>query len=149
MSLESKIQEALKEAMKAKNQGAMRALRAVKSGILLVKTEKGANGEITAEQELALLQKLTKQRKESLEIFEQQGREDLATIEKEEIEVIEQFLPAQLSETEITEIINKITTQTNASSMKDMGKVMGIANKELAGRADGKLIASIVKSRLA
>lgn len=148
MTLEIKVQEALKTAMKAKNQGQMRALRAIKSAIILVKTEKGASGEISEEQELSLLQKLTKQRKESLEIFEQQGRTDLADKEKEEIEVIEQFLPAQLSEEEISEIISTIIAKTGASTMKDMGKVMGMANKELAGRADGKLIATLVKSKL-
>ncbi len=149
MSLESKVQEALKSAMKNKDQAAMRSLRAVKSAILLIKTDTGFTGEVTEEQELALLQKLVKQRKESLDIFEKQNRADLAVKEQEEITVIEQFLPEQLSEEEITTTINAIIEKTGASSMKDMGKVMGMANKELAGRADGKLIATIVKARLA
>ena len=149
MSLESKVQEELKSAMKNKDQAAMRSLRAVKSAILLIKTDTGFTGEVTEEQELALLQKLVKQRKESLDIFEKQNRADLAVKEQEEITVIEQFLPEQLSEEEITATINAIIEKTGASSMKDMGKVMGMANKELAGRADGKLIATIVKARLA
>ena len=149
MSLESKVQEALKSAMKNKDQAAMRSLRAVKSAILLIKTDTGFTGEVTEEQELALLQKLVKQRKESLDIFEKQNRADLAVKEQEEITVIEQFLPEQLSEEEITTTINAIIEKTGASSMKDMGKVMGMATKELAGRADGKLIATIVKARLA
>lgn len=148
MSLENKIQEALKNAMKNKNQAAMRTLRAVKSAILLIKTDKDFNGTVSEEQELSLLQKLVKQRKESLDIFEKQGRADLAEKEQEEIEVIEQFLPAQLNENEISEIISNIISKTGAASMKDMGKVMGLANKELAGRADGKLIATIVKNKL-
>jgi len=149
MSLESKVQDALKNAMKSKDQAAMRTLRAVKSAILLIKTNKDYDGTVTEEQELALLQKLVKQRKESLEIFEKQGRSDLAEKELEEIKVIEQFLPEQLSEEEITEKVVAIIEKTGASSMKDMGKVMGMANKELAGRADGKLIATIVKAKLA
>lgn len=149
MSLELKVQEALKNAMKNKDQAAMRTLRSIKSAILLLKTEKDFNGTITEDQELSMLQKLVKQRKESLEVFTQQGREDLAEKEKEEIAVIEQFLPEQLSEEEVKDIVSQIVEKTGASSMKDMGKVMGMANKELAGRADGKLIASIVKSILA
>lgn len=148
MSLESKIQEALINAMKEKNQGAMRTLRAVKSAISIIKTNKNFKGEITKEQELALVQKLTKQRKESLDIFIKQNRADLAEIEKEEIEIIEQFLPAQLSESEVSEIINNVIKETGALSIKDMGKVMALANKKLVGRADGQLIAKIVKSQL-
>lgn len=148
MSLEQKVQEELKTAMLEKNQASMRTLRAIKSALLLIKTEKGFSGSITPEQEIQVLQRMIKQRKESLEIYEKQAREDLAKTEKEEIEVIEQFLPKQLSENEIKEIIATIIEKTGASSMKDMGKVMGMANKEMAGKADGKTIAEVVKTSL-
>lgn len=148
MSLEQKVQEALKNAMLAKDQAGMRTLRAIKSALMLVKTEKGFSGEITAEQEIQILQKMVKQRKESLEVYENQGREDLAATEKEEIEIIEKFLPEQLSEEKIKAIVSSIIEKTGASSMKDMGKVMGMANKEMAGKADGKTIAEIVKASL-
>ncbi|MCB0537255.1 MAG: GatB/YqeY domain-containing protein [Chitinophagales bacterium] len=148
MGLEQKVQEALKKAMLAKDQAGMRTLRAIKSALMLVKTEKGFSGEITEEQEIQILQKMVKQRKESLDVYENQGREDLAATEKEEIEIIEKFLPEQLNEDKIRAIIATIIQKTGASSMKDMGKVMGMANKEMAGKADGKTIAEIVKASL-
>ena len=148
MSLEKKINDDLKSAMKAKDQVKMRGIRAIKSAILLLKTD-GTGKDIDAAAEIKLLQKLVKQRKDSLEIYQKQGREDLANTEKEEIEVISQYLPEQMSEDEIKEVVQKIIDQTGASSMKDMGRVMGMASKELAGRADGGSIATIVKQLLA
>ncbi len=148
MSLESKVQDALKKAMIAKDQVSLRTLRAIKAAVLLIKTEKGFSGEVTDAQELATLQKMVKQRREAMNIFETQGRTDLAEIEKEEIAVIERFLPEQLAEDEIKAIVKEIVEQTNASSMKDMGKVIGIANQKIAGRAEGATIANIVKSML-
>lgn len=148
MSLESKVQDALKKAMIAKDQVSLRTLRAIKAAVLLIKTEKGFSGEVTDAQELATLQKMVKQRREAMNIFETQGRTDLAEIEKEEIAVIERFLPEQLAEDEIKAIVKEIVEQTNASSMKDMGKVIGIANQKIAGRGEGATIANIVKSML-
>ena len=148
MSLQVKIMDAMKIAMKSKDSEALQALRSVKSAILLAQTESGAKAELTEEVELKILQKLVKQRKDSAAIFSEQGREDLATPELAEANVISQFLPAQLSEEEIAKVIDSIITQTGASSMKDMGKVMGMANGQLAGKADGKTISSIVKDRL-
>ena len=139
----------LKTAMLAKDEKALRSLRAIKSAIIIAKTSEGAHGEIKEDDEIKLLQKLVKQRKDSLEIYEKQNRKDLAEKEKEEIEVIEKFLPKQMDETELKEIIGKIITETGASSPADMGKVMGAANKQLAGKADGKTIAGIVKELLA
>lgn len=149
MSLELKVQQAMKEAMMAKNQTTLRGLRAIKSAIMLLKTEKGFTGEVTEDKEIALLQKLSKQRKESYEIFTQQGREDLAQVEKEEIEVIEKFLPDQLSEVELTQIIKDIIAQTSATSIQDMGKVMGVATSKIAGRADNKIVSQLIRSLLA
>jgi len=148
MSLQVKIMDAMKIAMKSKDSEALQALRSVKSAILLAQTESGAKAELTEEVELKILQKLVKQRKDSAAIFSEQGREDLATPELAEAKVISQFLPAQLSEEEIAKVIDSIIAQTGASSMKDMGKVMGMANGQLAGKADGKTISSIVKDRL-
>jgi len=148
MSLEQKVMADLKTAMLAKDEKSLRALRAIKSAIIIAKTSEGAHGEIKEEDEIKLLQKLVKQRKDSLEIYEKQNREDLAAKEKEEIEVIEKFLPKQMDEAELKEIITKIITETGASSPADMGKVMGAANKQLAGKADGKKIAGIVKELL-
>lgn len=145
MSLQAKITEALKEAMKAKNTLALESLRAIKSAILLANTEAGAGGELSEEDEIKLLQRLVKQRKESAVLYEQQGRKDLSDTELAQAEVISQFLPKQLSEAEIHEVITQIVAQTGASGMKDMGKVMGEASKQLAGKADGKLISEIVK----
>ncbi|PTS98334.1 glutamyl-tRNA amidotransferase [Pedobacter sp. HMWF019] len=143
------IDQEIKKAMLAKDQAQLRGLRAIKAALLLAKTEKGSAEEITEDTEIKILQKLIKQRKESSDIYKQQGRADLAQVEDEEIDVIGQFLPKQLEKAEVEEIISKIIAAAGANSMKDMGKVIGLANKELAGKADGKLIAEIVKSQLA
>jgi uncharacterized protein YqeY len=148
MSLEQKVMGDLKTAMLSKDEKSLRALRAIKAAIINAKTAEGAGGEIKEEDEIKLLQKLVKQRKDSLEIYQKQNREDLAVKEKEEIEVIEKFLPKQLDEAELKTIISKIIDETGASSPSDMGKIMGIANKQLAGKADGKTIAGIVKEIL-
>lgn len=148
MSLEAKIMESLKTAMKAKDEVALRTLRAIKAAIIIEKTAEGATGEIDEATEIKMLQKMAKQRKDSLEIFEQQQREDLASKEREELAIIEQFLPAQMNEEEIKQALQLVIAQVGASSMADLGKVMGIASKELAGKADGKLIASLVKELL-
>jgi uncharacterized protein YqeY len=149
MSLEQEVMTQLKDAMKAKDEGLLRGLRAIKAEIIKAKTEPGANGEVTAEGELKLLQKLVKQRRDSLEIFQQQNRPDLATKEQEEIAVIEKFLPKQLNEAELKEAVAAIIASTGAAGPQDMGKVMGIASKQLAGKADGKLVAATVKELLA
>jgi hypothetical protein len=148
MSLEAKIMESLKTAMKAKDEVALRTLRAIKAAIIIEKTAEGASGEIDEATEIKMLQKMAKQRKDSLQIFEQQQREDLASKEREELAIIEQFLPAQMSEEEIKQALQQIINTVGASSMADLGKVMGIASKELAGKADGKLIAALVKELL-
>jgi uncharacterized protein len=148
MSLEQKVMAELKTAMLAKDEKSLRSLRAIKSAIILAKTAEGAGGEIKEEDEVKLLQKLVKQRKDSLEIYEKQNREDLAEKEREEISVIEKFLPKQLDEAELRTIIQKIIDETGASSPADMGKVMGAANKQLAGKAEGKTIAGIAKDIL-
>lgn len=148
MSLEQKIMTELKTAMLAKDEKALRSLRAVKAAILLAKTSEGAGGGLKEEDEVKILQKLVKQRKDSLEIFQQQNRADLAKKEEEEIGVIEKFLPKQLSADELKTIIAKIIADTGASSPADMGKVMGAATKQLAGKADGKAISAIVKELL-
>ncbi|MBS1640010.1 MAG: GatB/YqeY domain-containing protein [Bacteroidetes bacterium] len=148
MSLEQQVMSEMKDAMKAKNEALLRGLRAIKAEIIKAKTEPGANGQVTEEGELKLLQKLVKQRKDSLEIFKQQNRADLAQKEEEEITVIEKFLPKQLTEAELKEIIAKIITEVGATSPADMGKVMGTATKQLAGKADGKAVSTIVKELL-
>ena len=145
MSLEQNIMAEMKEAMKSKNEAVLRSLRAIKAEIIKAKTEPGAGGEIDEATEQKFLQKMMKQRKDSLAIFEQQGRADLADKEKEEMAVIEKFLPKQLSESELKEAVGRIIATSGASSPADMGKVMGIASKELAGIADGKTISNIVK----
>ncbi len=147
MTLEDKINNDLKVAMKAKDQISLRGIRAIKSAILLAKTD-GSGEELNDAKEIKLLQKLVKQRKDSLEIYENQNREDLALKEREEIGVIEKYLPKQLDESELEEILQEIITQTGAESMRDMGKVMGMASKQLAGKADGKTISTIVKRLL-
>lgn len=149
MSLEEKVMADLKSAMLAKDEKSLRALRAIKSAIILAKTSEGAGGQIKEEDETKLLQKLVKQRKDSLEIYEKQNREDLAQKERDEIEVIEKFLPKQMDESELRKAISKIIQETGASSPADMGKVMSVANKQLAGKAEGKTIAAIVKELLA
>ena len=148
MSLEQKIMAEMKDAMKSKNESVLRSLRAIKAEIIKAKTEPGAGGEIDEATEQKFLQKMMKQRKDSLEIYEKQGREDLAVKEREEMEVIEKFLPKQLSEAEIKEAVAKIIAETGASSPADMGKEMGVASKQLAGLADGKTISNIVKELL-
>lgn len=149
MSLEQNVMTDLKAAMLAKDEKSLRSLRAIKSAIIIAKTAEGASGEINEEDEIKLLQKLVKQRKDSLEIYEKQNREDLAQKEREEIAVIEKFLPKQLSKEELKEVLRKIIVETGASSPADMGKVMGTANKQLSGKADGKTISGIVKELLA
>lgn len=149
MSLEVRIMDQLKQAMRDKNEVALRTLRAIKAAILLEKTATGAKEELTEADELKMLQKLSKQRKDSLEIFRAQNREDLAKIEEDELVIIEQFLPQQLSEAELTAKVQEIITAVGATSPADMGKVMGAASKGLAGQADGKLIADTVKKLLA
>jgi len=138
----------MKEAMKSKNEGVLRSLRAIKAEIIKAKTDPGAGGQIDEATEQKFLQKMMKQRRDSLEIFEKQGRADLAAKEKEEMAVIEKFLPKQLDEAAIKEVVAKIIAETGASSPADMGKVMGAASKALAGQADGKTISAIVKELL-
>jgi uncharacterized protein YqeY len=147
MTLEERIMQDLKEAMKAKDQAALRGIRAIKAAILLAKTD-GSGDEITPEREIKMLQKLVKQRRESLGIFEQQGRADLALIESEEIEVLERYLPKQLDGEALEAIVRNIIAETGATGVKDMGKVMGAATKQLAGQADGKVVGEVVKRLL-
>ena len=149
MNLEQKIMADLKTAMLARDEKTVRSLRAIKAAIILAKTSEGAGGEIKEEEEVKLLQKLVKQRKDSLEIYQQQNRPDLAQKEQEEIEVIEKFLPKQISGEELKAIIATIIAETGASSPADMGKVMGAATKQLAGKAEGKAISTLVKELLA
>ncbi|WP_454996595.1 GatB/YqeY domain-containing protein [Capnocytophaga leadbetteri] len=149
MSLQTKVMDALKEAMKAKDTIALESLRAIKSAILLAKTEAGAAAELAEEEELKLLQKLVKQRKDSAALYAQQGRNDLAEPELAQVAVIEKFLPKQLSEAEVADAVKAIIAEVGATSAKDMGKVMGVATKQLAGKTDGKVISAIVKSLLA
>lgn len=148
MSLQEKIMEDMKAAMRAKDTLALEALRAVKSAILLAQTESGAKEELSEEQEIKLLQKLVKQRKDSAALYKEQDREDLAQPELDQAAVIEKFLPEQLSEEEIAKVVADIIAKTGANGMQDMGKVMGMASKELAGKADGKTISAIVKEKL-
>jgi uncharacterized protein len=149
MPLEQKIMADLKTAMLAKDEASLRSLRAIKAAILLAKTSEGSGGELKEEDESKLLQKLLKQRRDALEIFQQQNRPDLAKKEEEEIAVIEKFLPKQLSEQEIRHELEKIIASTGATSPSDMGKVMGVATKQFAGKADGKVVAGLVKEMLA
>ena len=148
MSLEQKIMSDLKTAMLAKDAKALRSLRAIKAAILLAKTSEGAGGELKEDDEIKLLQKLVKQRKDSLEIYQQQNRTDLAQKEQEEIEIIEKFLPKQLSADELKAGISSVIIEVGATSPADMGKVMGVATKKLAGKADGKTISALVKELL-
>lgn len=148
MSLEQQINQNIKEAMIAKDQAKLRGLRAIKAAITLAKTEKAGIDELSADAEIKVLQKLVKQRKESADIYKTQGRDDLYEIEVEEQQIIEQFLPKQLDRSEIENIVKEIIAETGASSMKDMGKVMGLANQKLAGQADGKTISEIIKAAL-
>ena len=149
MSLEQKIMTELKAAMLAKDEAGLRSLRAIKAAILLAKTAEGASGELKDDEEIKLLQKLVKQRKDSLEIFQQQKRDDLAKKEQEEIAIIEKFLPQQLSPEELKQALQKIISEAGAAGPADLGKVMGIASKQFAGRADGKTISALAKELLA
>ena len=148
MSLEQKVMVDLKAAMLAKNEGALRGLRAIKAAIIIAKTAEGAGGELKEEDETRMLTKLIKQRKDSLEIYQQQSRPDLAQKELDEIAVIEKFLPKQLDGEELKAVLSKIIADTGASSPADIGKVMGVATKQLAGQADGKTISATVKELL-
>ncbi len=148
MSLQERVMEAMKTAMKAKDTQSLEALRAVKSALLLAQTETGSKADLTEDEELKLLQKQVKQRKDSAAIYKQQNRPDLAEPELIQAKVIEQFLPQQLSEEEVSKIVDQIIAETGASSMADMGKVMGLASAKLAGKADGKTISTVVKARL-
>ncbi|MEP7251170.1 MAG: GatB/YqeY domain-containing protein [Ginsengibacter sp.] len=148
MSLEEKVMTDLKTAMFAKDEKSLRSLRAIKAAIINTKTAEGFKGEIKEDDEIRLLQKLVKQRKDSLEIYEKQNREDLASKEREEIEVIEKFLPKQLSGDELKSAVKKIVDESGTTSPSDMGKLVGLANKQLAGKADGKAIAAIVKEMI-
>lgn len=148
MSLSTEIMTAMKVAMKAKDQTALTSLRAVKSAILIAQTETGSKEELTEEQELKILQKQVKQRKDSAAIFSEQGREDLAEPELAQAAVIAKFLPAQMSKEEVTAVVEAVIAKTAAQGMKDMGKVMGMVNGQLAGKADGKTISGIVKEKL-
>jgi hypothetical protein len=147
MSLESRIMGDLKAAMKAKDQASIRSIRAIKAAILLAKTD-GSGKELDEAGEIKMVQKLVKQRQDSLEIYEKQGREDLAVTEREEIEVLKKYLPEQMSESDLKAFIEALIGEVGASSMKDMGKVMGLANQRLAGKADGKTISVIVRQLL-
>ena len=148
MSLLNSLNDELKAAMRAKDSLKLEALRAIKSAVLLVKTATAGDVDLTKEEEIKLLQKLVKQRKDSAVIFKEQNRDDLATPEEAQARVIAQFLPDQLSEQEIEQIVDEIVAKTGAQGMKDMGKVMGMASKEMAGKADGKTISNIVKQKL-
>jgi len=148
MALQDQVMTALKTAMKSKDQTALTALRAVKSAILLAQTESGAKEEISEDQELKILQKQVKQRRDSAAIYLEQGREDLAAPEIAEADVISQFLPEALSDEDVEKVVVAIIEKVGANGMKDMGKVMGMVSKELAGQADGKTISSIVKQKL-
>ncbi|MEM9897559.1 MAG: GatB/YqeY domain-containing protein [Bacteroidota bacterium] len=147
MSLEKRIATDLKEAMKAKDEASKRGIRAIKNEISKFKTD-GSGNELNEAAEIKMVQKLIKQRQDSLTIYEEQGREDLAVIEREEMEVFKRYLPKQLSEADLKTLISSIIEETGASSMKDMGRVMGMASKKVAGRADGKTISSMVKQML-
>jgi len=149
MSLQGELMSKMKDAMKAKDSVALESLRAIKSEILLAKTKSGATEDLSDEEELKIIQKLVKQRKDSATLYSEQGREDLAAPELAQVEIISQFLPEQISEDELKNIISKIISTTGAAGMKDMGKVMGMASKKLAGKADGKTISNVVKQLLA
>jgi uncharacterized protein YqeY len=148
MSLTTQIDQEIKQAMLGKQEARLRGLRAIKSALLLARTEKGASEEISQETEIKVLQKLIKQRKESADIYKAQNREDLYKIEAEEMEVIEGFLPKQMERSDIETYLKDLINRVGATSVKDMGKVMGAANKELAGKADGKTISEVVKQLL-
>ena len=148
MSLQKQIMEEMKAAMKSKDTVALQALRAVKSAFLLAKTEAGAGDDLTAEQEMKIIQKQVKQRKDSAAIFIEQGRQDLAEPELKEVTILEKFLPEALSEEAIEKVVLETISNLGAEGMKDMGKVMGVVSKQLAGQADGKTISGIVRKNL-
>ena len=148
MSLKSQIEQDLKTAMRSRNKDEIRALRGIKSMILLLETEKGASRELSEEVELKLLAKASKQRKDSAQLYSEQGREDLAEIERAELEIISRYMPEQLSEEELIDQLSQIISNMGAVGPKDMGKVMGAANKALKGKAEGAKIAQVVKSLL-
>ena len=148
MNLEQKVMAEMKDAMKSKDEAALRGLRAIKAEIIKAKTEPGAGGELSEDTENKMLQKMLKQRKDSLEIYRTQKRDDLAKKEEEEISIIEKFLPKQMDEAELKEALKEIIERAGATSPADMGKVMGVATKELAGKADGKTISAAVKELL-
>lgn len=148
MNLEAQVMNEMKEAMKAKNEAVLRSLRAIKAEIIKAKTEPGAGGAVTPDAEVKLLQKMVKQRRDALEIYQQQNRADLAAKEEEEIAVIEKFLPAQMSADDLNKELQQIIAETGAKGPADMGKVMGVATKKLAGRTDGKAISAAVKALL-
>ena len=148
MSLEVEVMSLMKDAMKNKDEALLRGLRAIKAEIIKAKTEPGANGTISEDAEMKLLQKLVKQRKDSLTIFQEQNRADLAQKEAEEIAVIEEFLPVQMNEEEVKAAVDEIVKALGAAGPQDLGKVMGVASKQLAGKADGKLIATVAKNAL-
>lgn len=149
MSLEQKVMDEMKQAMRAKDEAALRTLRAIKAAILIEKTSSGASDSMTEDAEIKMLQKMAKQRRDSLDIFTTQNREDLAVKEREELSIIERFLPKQMSAEELQAEVKAIITQVGATSPADMGKVMGVASKQLAGKADGKAISETVKQILA
>lgn len=149
MSLQQDVMTAMKTAMKAKDSVALESLRAIKSVLLMAQTESGAKTELSEEEEIKIIQKLVKQRKDSAAIYTEQGREDLAAPELAQAEVIAQFLPEQMSEDDIAKVVEGVIAKTGADGMKDMGKVMGMVSSQLAGKADGKTISTIVKSKLA
>lgn len=148
MSVQVEVMSKLKEAMKSKDTVALSALRALKSAFMLAKTEVGSEEGLSGEQELKIIQKQVKQRKDSAKVFSEQDREDLATPELEEAKVLEQFLPKPLTQVEVENIVESVIKDLNANGMKDMGKVMGIVSKKVAGKADGKTISTIVKQKL-
>lgn len=148
MSLEIQVMEQMKEAMKSKNEAMLRGLRAIKAEIIKAKTEPGAAGQLTGEAAMKMLQKMVKSRKDSLQIYQEQNRADLAQKEQEEIAIIEKFLPAQLGEEQLTAALKAIIAQVGAAGPQDLGKVMGIATKQFAGQADGKVVAALVKQLL-
>ncbi|MBL0310293.1 MAG: GatB/YqeY domain-containing protein [Bacteroidetes bacterium] len=148
MSLEETITTDLKTAMMARDEATVRGLRAIKSAIIVAKTEKGAGGVVAAEKEVQILQKMVKQRRDSIAEFEKAGRQDLIVIEQQEMAVIEKYLPAMMSEDEVREVVKKAITETGATSQKEMGKVMGMVTKQLAGKADNQMISQLVKTLL-
>lgn len=148
MSLDQNMNQELKDAMLSKNEPKVRTLKAIKSAFIIAKTEKGANGEISTEQEIKILQKLFNQRKESLDIFTRENRPELAVKEKEEMDIIASYLPKQMNDDELKTIIQETITETGASSIKDMGKVIGSVSKKVAGQAEGARISAMVKELL-